>query len=62
MYRTGLLEKLARERRIFLRTNDAVRAASGEHVQSSLPPGPTDPREPSDRIGCGSAPGPDEAS
>ncbi|MDD9933982.1 MAG: solute carrier family 26 protein [Myxococcales bacterium] len=58
MHRTGLLATLADERRIFLRTHDAVLAASGDYTgRHSSPAGPDDPRDPADRIGCGPLPG-----
>ena len=60
MYRTGLLQRLAEEQRIFLRTHDAVRSALGERVVMSAHPDRPDVREPADRIGCGTPPGSSE--
>jgi SulP family sulfate permease len=58
MYRTGLLERLAAEDRIQLRTHDAVLVASGQRPKRTSCPAPAAPdlRAPADRIGCGRLP------
>jgi SulP family sulfate permease len=52
MYRTGLLETLATEGRIFLRTHDAVLAAQRQTDAHPELPWHRDARAPADRIGC----------
>lgn len=51
MYRSGFLELLDRERRIFFRTHDAVQVASGMRTPE-MRCDPEDTRAPSDRLGC----------
>lgn len=51
MYRSGLLELLDRERRIFFRTHDAVQVASGVRTPE-MQCDPEDARAPADRLGC----------
>jgi len=53
MHRTGLLQRLAEEGRIHLRTHDAVLSAAGQGEGKPWTAADDDPREPSDRIGCG---------
>lgn len=53
MHRSGLLQRLDSEKRIYFRTHDAVQAAGLERRPiPSAPPVP-DPRAPADQIGCG---------
>ena len=59
MYRTGLLQQLSKERRIFLRTHDAVRAAEGVMLPPTPRP-PGDRRDPPDQIGCSMPPEEDD--
>jgi SulP family sulfate permease len=56
MYRTGLLDRLAQQRRIFLRTHDAVLAAQGQDSGRHAAPSKPDGRAPADRVGCGAPP------
>ncbi|MGD8860205.1 MAG: solute carrier family 26 protein [Myxococcales bacterium] len=56
MLRTGLLDRLAGERRIFLRTHDAVLAAQGQDSGRHAAPSKPDGRAPADRVGCGAPP------
>jgi SulP family sulfate permease len=59
LWRTGWLERLAAEGRIFLRTHDAVRAATGDG-SAAQPCSGLDGRAPADRVGCGAAPQPSD--
>ena len=60
MSRTGALQRLSDEHRIYLRTHDAVQAALGQGHTPRMRR--DDPRAPADRIGCGSVPPPNESS
>lgn len=55
LWRSGWLDQLAREQRIYLTTHDAVRGALQGQPNAGRPEF-DDPRAPADRIGCGVAP------
>ena len=54
MYRSGLLQRLNEEGRIFFRTHDAVQVAAGAPPKPENAYAQADPRAPADRVGCGS--------
>lgn len=58
MARSGMLEQLGREGRIYLRTHDAVAAAEQPELAPRLSSA-DDPRAPADRVGCDAFPGPE---
>ena len=53
LHRTGLLEKLAREGRIYLSTHRAMQVLRAGGRLPDLSPASDDSRAPSDRVGCG---------
>ncbi len=53
LHRTGLLEKLAAEGRIFMSTHRAMEVLRSGAALPDLSPPADDPRAPSDRVGCG---------
>ncbi|MDH3202164.1 MAG: solute carrier family 26 protein [Myxococcales bacterium] len=53
LHRTGLLEKLAAEGRIFMSTHRAMEVLRSGASLPDLSPPADDPRAPSDRVGCG---------
>jgi SulP family sulfate permease len=54
LHRTGLLEKLFEEGRLYLSTDLAVRVLQSEAPPVQPPDSERDPRAPEDRVGCGS--------
>jgi SulP family sulfate permease len=53
LHRTGLLEKLAAEGRVYLSTHRAIEVLRSGMALPDLSPEPDDPREPADQVGCG---------
>ncbi len=53
LHRTGLLEKLAREGRVYLSTHRAIEVLRSGMSLPDLSPEPDDPREAADQIGAG---------
>jgi SulP family sulfate permease len=53
LYRTGLLEKLAAEGRVYLSTHRAIEVLRSGMVLPDLSPEGDDPRDPADQVGCG---------
>ncbi|MDH3728129.1 MAG: solute carrier family 26 protein [Myxococcales bacterium] len=53
LHRTGLLEKLAAEGRIFMSTHRAIEVLRSQAPLPDLTPPADDPRGPADRVGCG---------
>jgi SulP family sulfate permease len=53
LHRTGLLEKLASEGRLYLSTHRAIEVLRSGMSLPDLSPEPDDPREPADQVGCG---------
>jgi SulP family sulfate permease len=53
LHRTGLLEKLAREGRVYLSTHRAIEVLRSGISLPDLSPEPDDPREAADQIGAG---------
>ncbi len=53
LHRTGMLEKLAAEGRIFMSTHRAMEVLRSGAPLADLSPPADDPRAPSDRVGCG---------
>jgi SulP family sulfate permease len=53
LHRTGLLEKLAREGRVYLSTHRAIEVLRSGMALPDLSPEPDDPREAADQIGAG---------
>jgi SulP family sulfate permease len=53
LHRTGLLEKLAREGRLYLSTHRAIEVLRSGMALPDLSPEGDDPREAADQIGCG---------
>lgn len=53
LHRTGLLEKLAAEGRVYLSTHRAIEVLRSGMALPDLTPEPGDPREPADQVGCG---------
>ncbi|UCH28328.1 MAG: solute carrier family 26 protein [Myxococcales bacterium] len=53
LHRTGLLEKLAREGRLYLSTHRAIEVLRSGMALPDLSPEPDDPREPADQVGAG---------
>jgi len=61
MQRSGMLDDLAQQDRIFLRTHEALLAATGARPPRLGAGRDDDPRAPADRIGCGSVVPPPDA-
>mgnify|MGYP001814434834 FL=1 len=53
LHRTGLLEKLAADGRVYLSTHRAIEVLRSGMALPDLSPDPGDPREPADQVGCG---------
>ena len=53
LHRTGLLEKLAAEGRVYLSTHRAIEVLRSGMSLPDLSPERDDPREPADQVGCG---------
>jgi SulP family sulfate permease len=53
LHRTGLLEKLAAEGRVYLSTHRAIEVLRSGMALPDLSPEHGDPREPADQVGCG---------
>jgi SulP family sulfate permease len=53
LHRTGLLEKLAREGRLYLSTHRAIEVLRSGMALPDLSPEPDDPREAADQVGAG---------
>jgi len=53
LHRTGLLEKLASEGRVYLSTHRAIEVLRSGMSLPDLSPERDDPREPADQVGCG---------
>ena len=53
LHRTGLLEKLAAEGRVYLSTHRAIEVLRSGMALPDLTPEAGDPREPADQVGCG---------
>jgi SulP family sulfate permease len=53
LHRTGLLEKLASEGRVYLSTHRAIEVLRSGIALPDLSPERNDPREPADQVGCG---------
>lgn len=53
LHRTGLLEKLASEGRVYLSTHRAMEVLRSGMALPDLSPEPDDPREAPDQVGCG---------
>jgi SulP family sulfate permease len=53
LHRTGLLEKLASEGRVYLSTHRAIEVLRSGMSLPDLSPEQDDPREPADQVGCG---------
>jgi SulP family sulfate permease len=53
LHRTGLLEKLASEGRVYLSTHRAIEVLRSGMALPDLSPEPDDPREAPDQVGCG---------
>jgi SulP family sulfate permease len=53
LHRTGLLDKMAREGRVYLSTHRAIEILRSGMALPDLSPEGDDPREPSDQVGCG---------
>jgi SulP family sulfate permease len=53
LHRTGLLEKLAAEGRVYLSTHRAIEVLRSGMALPDLSPEPDDPREAADQVGCG---------
>ncbi len=53
LHRTGLLDKLASEGRVYLSTHRAIEVLRSGMALPDLAPPADDPREPADQVGCG---------
>ena len=53
LHRTGLLDKLASEGRVYLSTHRAIEVLRSGMALPDLAPPSDDPREPADQVGCG---------
>jgi len=53
LHRTGLLERLASEGRVYLSTHRAIEVLRSGMALPDLSPEPNDPREAPDQVGCG---------
>jgi len=53
LHRTGLLDKMAREGRLYLSTHRAIEVLRSGMALPDLSPEPDDPREPADQVGAG---------
>jgi len=53
LHRSGLLEKLAAEGRVYLSTHRAIEVLRSGMSLPDLSPERDDPREPADQVGCG---------